>query len=298
MQTLALMLVAVGLSLLVGIPLGIAAGPICPRQPSRHAGAGRDADRARIRLPHARRDLLLDRAGRRSRVDDDLRDPAGDPHHGARHSRRSRQHRRSRDLDGRDPNTASPQGAAPARTAAHPARRQPDDPLRAFDGRDRGPDRRRRTRSGRHHRHLLEPGARARRRTRDRRHGNGARPLDRGDRRPDGSGTPAPGRVEAPPLSHPDRGGGCRDRDRDRGLEGARRRKRVPGHVRRRGRTDGPRSKNGCSRRFRSFSTTCRTRPPGCSRSRSASASSSSRSSCSHCRSSSWRLPGSSRSPA
>ncbi len=56
------------------------------------------------------------------------------------------------------------QGAAAARPAADPARRQPDDPLRAVDGRHRRPDRRRRPRRGRHDRALHEPGAGAPRR--------------------------------------------------------------------------------------------------------------------------------------
>ena len=68
------------------------------------------------------------------------------------------------------------QGAASARAADAAARRQPDDPLRALDGRDRRPDRRRRARRRRQQRPLLEPGARAPRRHRDRDHGDGARP--------------------------------------------------------------------------------------------------------------------------
>ncbi len=75
------------------------------------------------------------------------------------------------------------EGAAPARPADAAARRQPDDPLRALDGRDRGPDRRRRARRRRQQRPVLEPGARDPRRLRDRDHGDGARPLHRGDRR-------------------------------------------------------------------------------------------------------------------
>ena len=69
-----------------------------------------------------------------------------------------------------------------------PAGRQPDDPLRALDGRDRRPDRRRRPRGGRHERPLLEPGARNPGRARDRGHGDGPRPLLRGDRAADRSG--------------------------------------------------------------------------------------------------------------
>ena len=94
------------------------------------------------------------------------------------------------------------QGAAPARAADAPPRRQPDDPVRALDGRDRGPDRRRRARCGRHERALLEPGARDPRRDRDRHHGDGARPLDGGDRRAHRSREAAPRRQpEAAPAA-------------------------------------------------------------------------------------------------
>ena len=64
METLALMLAAVGLSLLVGIPLGHRRRPLRPLQPRDHAGARRDADRPRVRVPDAGRDPLLDRARR------------------------------------------------------------------------------------------------------------------------------------------------------------------------------------------------------------------------------------------
>ena len=102
MQTLALMLVAVALSLLVGIPLGIVAGPLRPLPPRDHAVPRRDADRAALRLPDAGRDPVLDRPGRRGRLDDDLRDPAGDPHHGARDPVGAREHGRGGDVDGGD----------------------------------------------------------------------------------------------------------------------------------------------------------------------------------------------------
>ena len=68
------------------------------------------------------------------------------------------------------------QGAAAARAPDAAARRQPDDPLRALDGRHRRPDRRRRPRRGRDERAVHEPRARAPRRCRDRDHGDGARP--------------------------------------------------------------------------------------------------------------------------
>ena len=87
-QTLALMLAAVVLSLLVGIPLGILAGRSERFAARDHAGARRDADRARLRVPDAGRDPLLGRPRRGGDHDDDLRDPARRPDHGARHPRR------------------------------------------------------------------------------------------------------------------------------------------------------------------------------------------------------------------
>ena len=158
-------------------------GPLGPVPRGDLARARRDADRAGVRLPDAGGDPVLDRPGGRGRLDDGLRDPAGRADHGARHPRRRDEHRRGRRLDGRDAAPDAVEGAAPARTPDAAARRQPDDPLRALDGRHRRPDRRRRPRRGRHERHLHEPGARDPRRHRDRDHGDGARPLDRGDRR-------------------------------------------------------------------------------------------------------------------
>ena len=56
------------------------------------------------------------------------------------------EHRRGGRVDGRDAPADAREGAAAARPADAAARRQPDDPLRPLDGRDRGPDRRRRPR--------------------------------------------------------------------------------------------------------------------------------------------------------
>ena len=104
------------------------------------------------------------------------------------------EHGRGGGVDGGDPPADARQGAAAARAPDAAARRQPDDPVRALDGRDRGPDRRRRARRRRHERALLEPGARDPRRVRDRDHGDGARPRDRGDREPHRPGEAAPRR--------------------------------------------------------------------------------------------------------
>ena len=182
METLALMLVVRRAVPARRDPTGNRRGPLRPVPPADHAGARRDADRPRVRVPDAGRDPLLDRAGRRGRLDDDLRDPAGDPDHGTRDPRSAGEHGRGGRVDGRHPDAAARQGAAPARPAHDPAGRQPDDPLRALDGRDRRLDRRRRPRGGRHQRPLLEPGSRDPRRARDRGDGDGPRPLLRGDR--------------------------------------------------------------------------------------------------------------------
>ena len=62
MQTLALMLAAVGLSLVVGIPLGVWAGLSDRFDRGDHARPRRDADHPRVRVPDADRDPLLGRA--------------------------------------------------------------------------------------------------------------------------------------------------------------------------------------------------------------------------------------------
>ena len=63
MQTLALMLAAVGLSLLVGIPLGIFAGLSNRFSNCDYAGARRDADRAHLRVSHPGRRPVLSVTG-------------------------------------------------------------------------------------------------------------------------------------------------------------------------------------------------------------------------------------------
>ena len=146
--------------------------------------ARRDADRPGVRVPDAGRAPLLDRLRRGRRLDDHLRDPARGPDHRARDPRRGDEHGRGLRVDGRDAPADAPEGAASACSPDAPARRQPDDPVRALDGRDRRPDRRRRPRRRRQHRALHQPGARAPRRRRDRDHGDDARPRDRADREP------------------------------------------------------------------------------------------------------------------
>ncbi len=190
MQTFALMTAAVSLSLLIGMPLGVVAGTLRPLPARDHAGARRDADRARVRLPDADRDPVLGRAGRGRRDDDDLRDPAGDPDHGARDPRRADEHGRGGRGARLDQGPGAPEGAAPARAADAAPLRQPGDPVRALDGRDRRADRRPRPRRRRHERHLLESRSGDPRRRRDRDHGDRARPLDRVDGRAHRSGAP------------------------------------------------------------------------------------------------------------
>ena len=103
MQTLALMLAAVGLSLLVGIPLGILSRALEPVLTGDHACSRRDADRACVRVSDPGRGPVLGGCRRGGRVDDDLRDPAGRPHHRARDPWRGREHGRGRHVAGRDP---------------------------------------------------------------------------------------------------------------------------------------------------------------------------------------------------
>ncbi len=161
MQTLALMLVAVALSLLVGVPLGVVAGRSDRVQPADHAGARRDADHPGVRLPDAGRHLLLRRAGGRGDHDDGLLGPAGGAHHGARHPRRPGEHGRGGDRARVDRAPGALEGAAAARAPPAAALGEPDDPLRPLDGRDRGPDQHRgRARRAGDERPQLEPGAR------------------------------------------------------------------------------------------------------------------------------------------
>ena len=141
-QTFALMFAAVALSLADRDAARRGRRPLRPLPARDHAGARRDADRPRVRLPDADRDPVLGRAGRGRRDDDDLRDPAGDPDHGARDPRRADEHGRGRRGARLDAAAGAAEGAAPARAADAAPLRQPDDPVRALDGRDRRADRR------------------------------------------------------------------------------------------------------------------------------------------------------------
>ena len=67
------MLTAVGLSLLIGVPLGVIAGPLGSIPPRAQPVPGRGTDHPRLRVPDAGRALLLDRLCRGGRCDDDLR---------------------------------------------------------------------------------------------------------------------------------------------------------------------------------------------------------------------------------
>ena len=162
-----------------------------------HARSRRNADRACVRVSDPGRGPVLGGCRRGGRVDDDLCDPAGRPHHRARDPWRGREHGRGRHVDGRDPRSDAVQGAASAVAEDDSARRQPDDHVRPLHGRHRRSHRRRRARRRRHQRAHQQPGARRPRRCGDRRHGDGPRPLDRGRRRPHRPRAPAPDRGTA-----------------------------------------------------------------------------------------------------
>ena len=150
--------------------------------PRDHAGARRDADRPRVRVPDADRDPVLGRPGRGGDLHDDLRDPAGRAHHRARDPRRDQGLGRGGPGVRLDPVADAPQGAAAAGAPSAAAVGQPDDHVRALAGRDRRPDRRPGARRRRDQRALLERGAGRARGHRDRDHGDRPRPRDRGDR--------------------------------------------------------------------------------------------------------------------
>ena len=121
----------------------------------------------------------------------------------------SAKHGRGRAGDGVDEATDPAEGAAAARTTDAAPRRQPDDSVRALDGRHRRADRRQGPRRRRDERAELVPRPRDPRRDRDRRHGDGARPDHRGRRRPYGSDSPPPhARAPTPAPSRVDRDGG------------------------------------------------------------------------------------------
>ena len=86
-QTLALMSAAVTLSLAIGRADRGDRGPLRPLLPQRHAGTRRHADRARLRLSDAGGDPVLGGPGGGRDLHDDLRHPAGGPHHRARDPR-------------------------------------------------------------------------------------------------------------------------------------------------------------------------------------------------------------------
>ena len=202
------------------------------RAPRAHAGARRDADRAGVRLPHAGRDPVLRRPGRRGDLHDDLRRPARRAHHGAGDPRRHRRHRRGLQGARRDADADALQGAAAAGAQAAAAGAQPDDHVRALARGDRGADRRPRAGRRRHQRPLLERRARAARRRRDRRDGDRARPRDRRDRRAHGPDAPPPDRRRQAAGAQGDAGGAGGDRGDRRDLPRARRRAVLSRRVR------------------------------------------------------------------
>ena len=164
MQTLALMLAAVGLSLAIGMPLGVFAGLSDRFQ--RIITPVLDAMQIIPAFAYLMPIVILFSVGpgRGGDHDDDLRDPARDSDHGARHPRRACQHGRGRRGDGLDASPGARQGSTSARAPDAAALGEPDDPLRALDGRDRRADRRQGPRRRRHERPQLLSGTRAARR--------------------------------------------------------------------------------------------------------------------------------------
>ena len=253
MQTLALMLAAVALSLLVGMPLGVARRPLRPLQRLHHAGARRDADRPGLRVPDAGRDPLLGRPGAAVVTTMIYAIPPAV---------------RITALGIRGVATNTRRGGA----AMGSTRRQT---LRRCSCRSRGacscssvnqtilfalsmvviagPDRRRGPRRRRDERPLLEPRARDPRRRRDRRHGDRARPRHRGDRR---SHRP---RAAPPRPTAKRRACGC---PRWRPCRRASGSPSALGYLFGAGRSYSARTRRrtGCSRRSRTCSTTSRTR--------------------------------------
>ena len=123
-----------------------------------HADPRRHADHPGVRVPDADRDSLLGRSGRSGDHDDDLRRPAGDPHHRPRHPRRFGEHGRGRAGDGVHEATGPAEGAIASRATDAAPRRQSDDSLRALHGGDRRSDRRQGPRRRRHERAELVSG--------------------------------------------------------------------------------------------------------------------------------------------
>ena len=124
------------------MPLGILAGRSDRFRRADHAGARRDADRPGLRVSDADRDPLLGRPGRRRRDDAHLlrsRRRSASRRSGSAASRRtpSRRRRRSARPGCRRSSRCSCRSRGGCSSLG-----EPDDPLRALDGRDRRADRR------------------------------------------------------------------------------------------------------------------------------------------------------------
>ena len=137
MQTLALMLAAVSLSLAIGIPLGVwPAAPTASTGRSRRAR--RDADHPGVRLPDAGRDPVLGRPRAAVITTMIYAMPPAVRITALGIRGVADEHGRGRRLAGRDAHAGARQGAAAARAPDAPAVRQPDDHVGAQHGRDRG----------------------------------------------------------------------------------------------------------------------------------------------------------------
>ena len=146
METLALVVVATVVAVVIAIPLGMLAAR------SQHASAvlrpimDLMQTMPALRVAGAGRHAVQHRRGPRRRRDDHLRPSARRPAHGAGHPQRGRRDRRGRPGVRRHPTTDPVRRATAAGDAHHHGRHQPGHHAGPLDGSDRGPGRRRRTR--------------------------------------------------------------------------------------------------------------------------------------------------------
>ena len=129
---------AVGISLVVGLPLAVLAGTERPRQQGDHRRARLHADDADLRLPRPDRAVLRHRRRRCRGLHAHLRRPAAGADRRLRHPRGVHHHDRGHRLGRPDLLAAARQGAAPDGAQDDHRRPQPDHPRGPLDGDHRG----------------------------------------------------------------------------------------------------------------------------------------------------------------